>query len=72
MSTANVETFLVRLYTDREFLEQFLSTPENMIAGNLFSELEKASLLAIDKSDLIMAANSFNNKRQNYRKIGKP
>ena len=67
MPTANIEIFLARLYTDEKFLNQFLQTPESTIQDNQFSEPEKASLLAINKADLLMAAHSFNHKRKGYR-----
>ena len=62
-----VEIFLARLYTDKQFLQQFLQAPESVI-GQQFSEFEKSSLLAIDKSDLQMAANSFTHKREGYKR----
>lgn len=68
MPMANIEIFLARLCSDEKFLKQFLDVPESTLLESQFSDLQKASLLSIDKSDLLMAFHSFNHKRDGYKK----
>jgi hypothetical protein len=61
MSSRQFETFLARLYSDREFRASFLDSPEQVIQGLDASEQQAA--LAIDRPGLQMAARSYEFKR---------
>ena len=63
MSTADVEAFLARLYTDEDFLARFLHAPREVLAPESLSTEERAALAAMDRSELILAANSYRHKR---------
>ena len=63
MSTADVEVFLARLYSDEDFLSRFLQSPHDVLAREAFSPQQRASLAAIDPSELIIAADSYGHKR---------
>jgi hypothetical protein len=65
LSTADVEAFLARLYTDEDFLVRFLDTPREALAQESLSDEERAALAAIDRSELMLAANSYRHKREN-------
>ncbi len=67
MSTADVEAFLVRLYTDEDFLARFLDAPREVLALESFSSEERAALAAIDRSELMLAADSYRHKRDNRK-----
>ena len=63
MSTANVETFLARLYTDEDFLRRFLRSPHEILSREPLSTQQRSALAAIDPSELILAADSYGHKR---------
>jgi len=63
LSTADVEAFLARLYTDEDFLARFLDAPREVLAREALSDEERTALAAIDRSELILAANSYRHKR---------
>ena len=63
MSTADVEAFLARLYTDEDFLTRFLRSPDDVLSREALSAEQRAALAAIDRSELILAANSYRHKR---------
>ena len=67
MSTADVEALLARLYTDEDFRTRFLDAPDDVLARESLSVDERAALLAIDRSELILAANSYRHKRENRK-----
>lgn len=67
MSSRQFETFLARLYADREFRERFLSAPEQVAAQAGLSEQEQRAALEIDKPGLLMAARSYEFKRAAHR-----
>jgi hypothetical protein len=63
LSTADVETFLARLYTDEDFLARFLRSPDDVLSRETLSAEQRVALAAIDHSELILAANSYRHKR---------
>ena len=63
MSTAEVEAFLARLYSDEEFLARFLRSPDDVLAREALSPQQRAAVAAIDPSELILAADSYRHKR---------
>ncbi|HEX7645444.1 MAG TPA: hypothetical protein VF472_24850 [Burkholderiaceae bacterium] len=63
MSSAQLETFLARLYTDRALREQFLNDPEAQARHAGLQDHEVEALAAIDRIGLQMAAHSFDHKR---------
>ena len=64
MCAPNVEIMLARLYTDSNYLQAFIDNSEKIVAEIELTDSEKVSLLAMDKSELKLAANSFAIKRQ--------
>ena len=68
MSTADVETFLARLYIDEDFRARFLRSPQEVLSRENFSAQQCAALAAIDPSELILAADSYNHKRLSRRR----
>ncbi len=67
MSTADVEAFLARLYTDEDFRACFLTAPREVLALESLSAEERAAIAAIDRSELILAADSYRHKRENRK-----
>lgn len=67
MSSQQFETFLARLYSDREFRERFLVLPEQVAAEAGLGEQEQRAALGIDKPGLLMAARSYEFKRAGRR-----
>jgi hypothetical protein len=67
MSAQPFETFLARLYSDREFREHFLESPEQVVEAAGLDEQERRALLDIDKPGLRMAARSYEFKRAGRR-----
>jgi hypothetical protein len=63
MSSRQFETFLARLYTDREYREAFLEAPEQVIQRAGLEEQERQAAFAIDRAGLRMAARSYELKR---------
>ncbi len=63
MSTADVEAVLARLYTDEDFLARFLRSPDDVLSRETLSAKQRAALAAIDRSQLILAADSYRHKR---------
>ena len=63
MSTADVETFLARLYTDETLRDRFLRSPHEVLSRENFSAQQCAALAAIDPSELILASDSYRQKR---------
>lgn len=68
MSAQAFESTLARLYTDLAFRELFLAFPERALEGALLTAEEKADLLAIDRTGLVMAAHSFYRKRNGVKR----
>ena len=68
MSSAALETYLARLYTDTALRERFLADPrlEAQRAGLAASEVN--ALADIDTAGLRMAARSYARKREQHRK----
>src|SRR5690348_16804687 len=64
LSTADVEAVLARLYSDKDFLARFLSSPDDVLAHEPLTITERAALAALDRSELILAANSYGHKRE--------
>jgi hypothetical protein len=63
LSTADVEAFLARLYTNEDFLARFLNAPHQVLEREILSSGERAALAAMDRSELMLAANSYRHKR---------
>ena len=63
MRTADVEAFLARLYTDEDFLARFMRSPDDVLSSETLSAEQRAALAAIDRSELMLAANSYRHKR---------
>jgi hypothetical protein len=63
LSTADVEAFLARLYSDADFLAHFLRSPDDVLSREALSTVQRVALAAIDRSELILAANSYRHKR---------
>ncbi len=63
MSSQQFETFLARLYADREFRDSFLESPALIVQGVGLDEHEQRAALAIDRPGLRMAARSYEFKR---------
>ena len=70
MSSRQFETFLARLYSDREFLEHFMRSPEGVAGEAGLDRREQQAALAIDRAGLLMAARSYELKRQAHRGPG--
>ena len=63
MSMERVEALLARLYTDAELRARFLADPLSVSCGAGLDENEAASLQAIDRVGLELAADSYAHKR---------
>jgi uncharacterized protein len=68
MSSARLEAFLARLYTDEAALADFLAAPAASAGAAGLDAEEIAALSAIDRDGLVMAARSFRAKRQGRSK----
>ena len=64
MSSPRFETFLARLYSDREFLAHFMRAPENVTREAGLDAREQQAALAIDRAGLLMAARGYESKRK--------
>jgi hypothetical protein len=64
MSSPRFETFLARLYSDREFLAHFMRSPASVTREAGLDVREQQAALAIDRAGLLMAARSYELKRQ--------
>jgi hypothetical protein len=67
MSSLRFETFLARLYADREFLEHFMRSPQAATREAGLDEREQQAALAIDRAGLLLAARSYELKRLAHR-----
>ena len=63
MSSPRFETFLARLYSDREFLAHFMRSPASVTREAGLDVREQQAALAIDRAGLLMAARSYELKR---------
>ena len=64
MSSAQLEAFLARLYTDEAWRNKFLADPEAAARAAGFTEADVQALVAIDRTGLHMAVKSFTHKRE--------
>jgi hypothetical protein len=64
LSTADVEAFLARLYSDEDFVARFLKSPREVLVQENLTPSQQAALAAIDPSELILAADSYRHKRK--------
>ena len=64
MSSPRFETFLARLYSDREFLAHFMRSPQSATREAGLDVREQQAALAIDRAGLLMAARSYELKRR--------
>ena len=67
MSSQRFETFLARLYSDREFRERFLESPQEVLNAAGLDAQEQRAALEIDQPGLRMAARSYEFKRAGRR-----
>jgi len=72
MSSAALETFLARLYTDPGALQRFDADPQGEAARAGLSASECRALAEGDRVGLQMAATSFGRKRGQHRRHRKP
>ena len=63
MSSPALEAVLARLYADEAFLEAFLKDAEAALCSVGLDAAERAALLAVDRDDLALAAESYAAKR---------
>ena len=68
MSSPQFEAFLARLYSDREFLTQFLLAPERVAEESGLDYRERRAAVAIDRAGLLLAARSYELKRASRRR----
>lgn len=71
MSSQRFEAFLARLYSEREFLNEFMREPERATREMGLDTREQQAALAIDRAGLLMAARSYELKRQGRRAKGR-
>ena len=64
MSTANLEKFLARLYSNNELLKKFLENSEAEIQKLDLTLEEKDGLRNIDRPGLVLATSSYARKRE--------
>lgn len=64
MTSCQFESFLARLYTDREYLDKFLNDPHLLLDQYLLNTEEREALINIDKAGLILSVKSFACKRK--------
>jgi hypothetical protein len=67
MSSQRFETFLARLYSEREFLDEFMRAPGRAARDMGLDAREEQAALAIDRAGLLMAARSYELKRAGRR-----
>ena len=67
MSSPRFEAFLARLYAEREFLDEFMRAPERATREMGLDAREQQAALAIDRAGLLMAARSYELKREGRR-----
>jgi hypothetical protein len=67
MSSQRFEAFLARLYSEREFLDEFMQAPERAAREMGLDAREQQAALAIDRAGLVMAARSYELKRDGRR-----
>ena len=67
MSSQRFEAFLARLYSEREFLDDFMREPERATREMGLDAREQRAALAIDRPGLLMAARSYELKRAGRR-----
>lgn len=65
--SAQIETFLARLYTDPVLLEAFLASPAEVAGAAGLAPADAAAMNAADLTGLRMAALSFARKRASHR-----
>ncbi len=70
MSAQAFEITLARLYTDAVFRAQFLDNAEQALKELDLTEAERNHLREIDRTGLVLAANSFMHKRKRKPKGG--
>ena len=61
--SASLETYLVKLYLDRDARRAFLADPRAAASAEGLSEPDVAALERVDREGLEMAARSFARKR---------
>jgi hypothetical protein len=64
LSSQRFETFLARLYADRDFRERFLAAPESVVTEAGLDDHERRAAVDIDAAGLLMAARSYELKRE--------
>ena len=72
MSSPALEAFLARLYADAAALERFLADSPAALTDADLAPDDRAALLAIDRSGLVMAARSYRAKRSDRAQSSRP
>jgi hypothetical protein len=67
MSSQRFEAFLARLYSERQFLDEFMRDAERAAREMGLDPREQQAALAIDRAGLLMAARSYELKREGRR-----
>ena len=68
MSAQSVEILLARLYSDADFLRDFLVDPVGVARAAGLDPPEAAAMAAMDRTGLAMAAESYSRKRLGIRR----
>jgi hypothetical protein len=68
--SVSLETYLVKLYLDRDARRTFLANPRGAATAEGLAEPDVAALERIDRDGLELAAQSFARKRQAQRPRG--
>ena len=68
---AALEAYLAKLYTDARAREVFLANPRAAARSHGVSESDAQALGKIDKTGLLMAADSYAHKREQHGKVKK-
>ena len=68
MTTPTFETFLARIYTDADLRRRFLDDPQETARTAGLSPEECASVVALDRTGLKLAAKVFAKKRARLKR----
>lgn len=66
MSMHEVEFFLAKLYTDELLLKRFVANPSTELSNHGLSDASIEYLSQLDLQDLMLAADSYSHKRNQY------
>lgn len=73
MNTPEIEIFLAKLYTDQTLLNRFVADPSAELAAYKYHDAALSadaidSLVKMNMQDLLLAAQSYTHKRQQYQR----